>query len=1346
MDFVEIRTTNKSSGRGGKAVNTTIVYPEFVVSKFDDIMIRGGSFYAFWDDRKECWTFDEIELAKRIDQLVDEKAETIDGPVKRVHVRDYTSGKWTQFQNFVKSLPDNYVPMDTKVIFADEVVDKHDYMTKKLPYALSEQTTPAWDELVDALYDPEEREKLEWAIGSIFKGDSKKIQKFIVLYGSAGSGKSTILNIIQKLFDGYYCVFESKALGSSAASFSISQFKSNPLVAIEHDGDLSKVEDNTRLNSIVSHEEMVVNEKYKSTYTMRIDSFLFIGTNRPVRITDAKSGIMRRLIYVQPSNRHIPFDKYNMLMNKIDFELGGIANKCIETYERLGIAYYDNYRPVEMMGFTNDFYNYVEDCYEQFVRDDSVTLKSAWEAYKLYCDDANVKYPYSKRVFKAELRNYFANFDDRKHLTNADGSTVNVYNYYSGFLKDKFVKNKKVVKDIVDDNWIELGENDSAFDFLCMACPAQLATAKGFPRKEWASVKTQLCDIDTHELHYVKVPENHIVIDFDIQDADGEKDLTKNLERAKKLPRTYAEVSKSGGGLHLHYIYDGDVSKLARVYDDNIEIKVFQGNSSLRRKLSLCNKEDVAHISSGLPFRKEDKVIDFEGLKNEKALRTTIQRNLEKKYHPGTKPSVEFIKKILDDAYENGMSYDVTDLRPNIMDFALNSTHHADYCVGLVSEMKFRSEEEGAHVPYDEKTIVFYDVEVFPNLFVVVWKKMSDEDLGYLLRNDVDGFRKAIEKGKDSCVQMINPTPAEVEELCRMKLVGFNNRKYDNHILYARMMGYSNDDLFELSNRIVSDDPNSTFIDAYNLSYADIYDFTSNKQSLKKYEIDLGIHHQELGLPWDKPVDKNLWKKVADYCCNDVVATEATFVAREADFKAREILAELSGLTVNHTNRQHTERIIFGNDRTPQKQFLYTDLATGERTDGSKDVAAFPGYSYSYDTKKRKCESVYRDEIVGEGGYVYAEPGYYVDVALLDVASMHPSSIIDLNLFGDKYTDRFKELVDARIAIKNKNFELASSMLDGKLKPFLDAADASDLAYALKIVINSVYGLTAAKFPNKFRDDRNKDNIVAKRGALFMIDLKNEVQSRGFNVIHIKTDSIKIPKATPDIIDFVIDFGKMYGYNFEHEATYEKMCLVNDSVYIAKQAEDSNEDPGEWVAVGKQFQVPYVFKTLFSHDPIEFSDLCVTNSVSGGGSLYLDFNETLPDVSYFENLKELIEKTENPKTAEKMTKKEMDIVMQNKLSEEEIDAEIAKGHNYFFVGRSGSFCPIKFGGGGGLLLREANGKYSAVPNTTGFRFMESETVKHTNKESEIDKSYFTRLVDDAVDSIGKYCDANEFVS
>lgn len=119
--------------------------------------------------------------------------------------------------------------------------------------------------------------------------------------------------------------------------------------------------------------------------------------------------------------------------------------------------------------------------------------------------------------------------------------------------------------------------------------------------------------------------------------------------------------------------------------------------------------------------------------------------------------------------------------------------------------------------------------------------------------------------------------------------------------MYARLMGYDNEQLFNLSQRIIGKSANCMFGEAYNLSYTDVYDFCAKKQSLKKWEIELGIHHHELGLPWDQPVPEELWTKVAEYCDDDVIATQAVFEANQGDFTAREILAELAGGTVNDT-------------------------------------------------------------------------------------------------------------------------------------------------------------------------------------------------------------------------------------------------------------------------------------------------------------------------------------------------------------------------------------------------------------------------------------------------------------
>ena len=1254
MDFFQICTRESKNG--------IEVYPDFIVGRSRDLMVRSRSFYAIWDESISLWSTDEYDVQRIVDDELRAYAEKngITSGVK--YMRVFSNNVWNQFRKFVSQISDNSHQLDENLVFANTPVKKSDYVSRRLPYSLAPGDYSAWDELIGILYSPEERAKIEWAIGAVISGDSKKIQKFLVFYGPAGTGKSTVLNVIQKLFEGYTTSFEAKALGMNGNAFATEMFKTNPLVAIQHDGDLSRIEDNTKLNSIISHEDMTMNEKYKPSYTSRINAFLFMGTNKPVKISDAKSGIIRRLIDIHPTGNRTTPNHYHTLLSRIDFELGAIAHYCLEKYRKMGKNYYNGYRPLEMMLQTDIFFNFIEANYDVFKEQNGTTLRQAYALYKEFCNDTGIERPLPQYKVREELRNYFEEFKDRGM---ADG--VVVRSYYSGFTAHPF---KTPVKIDQEDMMFSLvmDETLSILDLELAELAAQYAKDDETPAHRWSDVKTTLAEIDTSQLHYVQVPENHIVIDFDLKDDDGKKSLEQNLAAASTWPATYAELSKSGRGVHLHYDYKGDVGELARGYADGIEIKVYTGNSSLRRRLSKCNNVPVAEISGGLPL-KEKKVLQSEVIQSERGLRELIARNLRKEIHPGTKPSIDFIQHILEESYASGMQYDLTDLRPRIVAFANNSSNQPLQCLKIVQRMKFK----GSDVPTPELTrvgeaepsgrderLVFFDVEVYPNLFVICWKYEDDPTV----------------------VRMINPTPQEVDALLLLKLVGFNNRRYDNHIVYARYMGYDNEMLYKLSQKIINGSVGSMFGEAYGLSYADIYDFSSKKQGLKKFQIELGIHHVEMDIPWDEPVPEDKIAKVVEYCVNDVVSEEAVFKARKQDFVARQILAELSGLTVNDTTQKHTAKIIFGDDRNPQRSFVYTHL--------NKD---FPGYEYD------RGKSTYRDEVTGEGGYVYAEPGMYDDVALLDVASMHPTSIVQLDLFGE-YTPNFKGLLDARMAIKHRDFATAKKMLGGKLAPFLQNENEADaLAYALKIVINIVYGLTSAKFDNPFRDVRNVDNIVAKRGALFMIDLKHFVQERGFTVAHIKTDSIKIPNATPEIIEEVTRFGEKYGYTFEHEATYDKFCLVNDAVYVARKTDCMSNC---WIAVGAQFQHPYVFKTLFDKDGDgpTFDDLCETKSVTQG-AMYIDFDGVQKPMHSAEGMQ--------------------------------------------FVGRTGRFVPVKQEFGGGILYRIKDDKRYAVAGTKGYFWVEADVARQLGPDA-IDMSYFENLVDQARNTIDYYGPVASLVS
>lgn len=1243
MDFYQI-LTKETKDRGIE------IYPDFIVGRSQDLMVQGRSFYAIWDEERGLWSRDEYDVQRLVDRDLKAEADRLEKETGMRYtirsMRSFQSKSWSQFKQFMYNISDNSHPLDSKLLFSNSEVKKKDYATKTLPYPLEPGDISAWNELVGTLFSVEERAKIEWAIGSIVSGDSKKLQKFFVFYGPAGSGKSTILNIIERLFEGYVTTFDGKALGRADSNFSTEAFKNNPLVAIQHDGDLSKLEDNTRLNSIVSHENMTMNEKYKPSYTAKSEALLFVGSNQPVKITDAKSGIIRRLIDIHPTGVKIPVRHYNVLLSQIEFELGAIAHHCLQVYLEMGKNYYNGYRPLEMMLQTDVFFNFIEAYYDIFKSQNYTTLKQAYSLYREFCEESGITNPRPQYKVREELRNYFDEFKDRGEV---DGERVR--SHYIGFNAEKFKFPKEDSENLPAFSLV-MDETVSLLDTLYSDQFAQLAKKDGTPRRKWKDVKSTLSDIDTAQLHYVKVPEHHVVIDFDLDS------LERNLEAASQWPPTYAEISKSGVGVHLHYIYEGDPTLLSTIYSEGIEIKTFTGDASLRRQLSLCNAVPIARISSGLPLKKKkEKMLKAKTITTEKGLRDLIERNLKKEIHPGTKPSIDFIAHILEEANEQGLKFDVTDMRPRIIAFANNSTNQASTCLKTVQTMKFVSDNEvesEAVVELNDDRMVIFDIEVYPNLFVICWK-----------------FR-----GDDTVVRMINPSQHEVEKLTQMKLVGFYNRRYDNHILYAAVLGYSVEQLYNLTRQIVvENNKNAFFAAAYNLSYADIWEISSIKQSLKKFEIDLGILHMELDIPLDQPVDEKDWPRVVEYCVNDVIATEAVLEDRWEDFVAKQILAELSGLTINDTTQRHTAKIIFGNDKNPQKSFIYTDL--------SKE---FPGYKFD------AGKSTYRGEDPGEGGYVYAIPGIYKNVALLDIASMHPTTIEILNLFG-KYTKNFSDLKKARLAIKRKDFAAAREMMNGRLAPYLENEDRADkLSYALKIVINIVYGLTSAKFDNPFRDNRNKDNIVAKRGALYMIDLKYDLIENGYSPVHIKTDSVKIPKATKKAIKHIIEHGKRYGYEFEHEITYDKFCLVNDAVYIACK-------DGKWTAVGSQFQHPYVFKTLFSGDELTFNDFCESKSVTQGTMYFDEVDHDKDDVLDYRTMRHL--------------------------------------------GRTGRFIPVI--SGGGTLYRVKDGRYYAVSGTKGFKWIDAEIAK-TMPDLKIDMSYFDKLKDDAIKTIEQFGSFKEFVN
>jgi hypothetical protein len=205
-----------------------------------------------------------------------------------------------------------------------------------------------------------------------------------------------------------------------------------------------------------------------------------------------------------------------------------------------------------------------------------------------------------------------------------------------------------------------------------------------------------------------------------------------------------------------------------------------------------------------------------------------------------------------------------------------------------------------------------------------------------------------------------------------------------------------------------------------------------------------------------------------------------------------------------------------------------------------------------------------------------------------------------------------------------------------------------------------------------------------------MITLKHKLQEMGYTVVHIKTDSIKVANCDEKCKKFIMEFGKKYGYTFEHEAHYSKMCIVDDAQYVAFEDEADGEKLKEpfWTVTGAKYAAPYLFKTLFSHEEVTFDDYPETKSVDDAALYLVNDNGT-----------------EN------------------------------------FVGRVGSFVCVK-PEYGAQLIRVKGDKRSAVTGTKGYYWAEADTVREHPERLNMD--YYRAKCDEAIESINEYGDFDIF--
>ena len=149
-----------------RKLNKGIYYcsPEFLVVDTKDLMIKGGKFYAIYDETTGLWKKKLNDVVKIIDKetkryVQEHKNEDVAHKAQLMKIA--SSGVVDKWKKYVeRQMDDIYYRLDTKIIFSNTKIKREDYATHVLSYPLEEGSYDAFDELMGTLYDPEERRKL----------------------------------------------------------------------------------------------------------------------------------------------------------------------------------------------------------------------------------------------------------------------------------------------------------------------------------------------------------------------------------------------------------------------------------------------------------------------------------------------------------------------------------------------------------------------------------------------------------------------------------------------------------------------------------------------------------------------------------------------------------------------------------------------------------------------------------------------------------------------------------------------------------------------------------------------------------------------------------------------------------------------------------------------------------------------------------------------------------------------------------------------------------------------------------------------------------------------------------
>ena len=136
MDFFKIK--ERSTKRG-----VLEVYPDFRVCRSKDLMVRGKSFYAIWDEEQGIWSTDEYDVQRLVDAELlkhKEKAKARTDEIVQIKLMsDFSSNSWSAFRAYLNNISDNFHTLDENLTFANSDIKRNKHDAPLIIYDLTAQ-------------------------------------------------------------------------------------------------------------------------------------------------------------------------------------------------------------------------------------------------------------------------------------------------------------------------------------------------------------------------------------------------------------------------------------------------------------------------------------------------------------------------------------------------------------------------------------------------------------------------------------------------------------------------------------------------------------------------------------------------------------------------------------------------------------------------------------------------------------------------------------------------------------------------------------------------------------------------------------------------------------------------------------------------------------------------------------------------------------------------------------------------------------------------------------------------------------------------------------------------------